>query len=59
MKSEINEDLNKLDVWKDKKCIYCGRKYPETLLNIEGVIHHNTEMRCLNVKDCNKAMKKN
>lgn len=57
MKS-INEDLNKLDIYKDKKCIYCGRKYPETILNIEGVIHHKGKYRCLDQKTCKRKRKK-
>lgn len=40
------------EIYKDKKCIFCKRSYPETILNIEGVIHHNKKPRCINVKDC-------
>ena len=50
--------LNILPQWINKKCIYCGRKYPDTILNIEGHIHHNEPFRCLNTKQCNKAKKK-
>ena len=39
-------------------CYLCGRKYPETELNIEGLIHHNEKPRCLNTKDCRKVAKK-
>lgn len=53
-----NVELNQLSQYKDKKCVYCGRKYPETILNIEGYIHHNCKIRCVNVKSCNKYKKK-
>ena len=55
----VNKELNQMPQWIDKRCIYCGRKYPDTILNIEGVIHHHGRYRCLDVKDCNQARKKN
>lgn len=54
----INEELNKLPIWKDKCCVYCGRKYPNTILNIEGVIHYHAEIACLDKKACNKKRKR-
>lgn len=58
--SNINEQLNKLSVHINKVCENCGRKYPETILNIEEQIHHNHDkgVRCVDVDDCNKAKKK-
>lgn len=58
MTAEEHKKLN--EVWKGKVCINCGRGYPETILNIEEQIHHNhgKGVRCLDVKDCNKAKKK-
>ena len=53
-----NEELNKLDTYKDKKCYICNRKYPSTVLNIEGVIHHNIKPRCLDNKKCSKYKRK-
>jgi len=53
-----NLELNKLEIYKDKKCIHCHRKYPGTVLNIEGVIHHKREFICVDTKSCNKAKKK-
>ena len=53
-----NEELNKMDHYKDKKCIYCNAKYPDTILNIEGHIHHKEPYRCLDTKLCNKRKKK-
>ena len=41
-----------------KKCAYCGRNENETKLNIEGFIHHNSKVRCINLKDCKKFAKK-
>jgi len=58
MSLNINEDLSKMDIYKNKKCTYCGRMYPETLLNIEGVIHHHEPYRCLDQKSCKRAKKK-
>ena len=52
-----NKKLNELDVYKDKKCIHCGRKYPQTILNIEGVIHHKEDYRCLDTKSCMRYKK--
>jgi len=49
-------DLNKIH--KSKKCIYCNRSYPETILNIEGLIHYGEKPRCLDTKDCNRYKKK-
>jgi len=54
----MNEELNKLDIWRNKKCVECGRKYPDTILNIEGHIHHNTKLKCLDNVSCNKKRKK-
>ena len=54
----MNEDLNKLSIYADKHCVHCGRKYPETLLNIEGFIHHGVPYECLDKKACNKIIKK-
>lgn len=53
-----NEILNKLDIYKNKACVRCGRKYPITILNIEGVIHHNALYECLDRKACSKFKKK-
>lgn len=49
-------NLNKIH--KEKSCIYCNRSYPSTILNIEGIIHHNEKPRCLDTKECNKIKKK-
>lgn len=54
----MSKELNELNIYKDKECVYCGRKYPQTILNIEGVIHHKEPYRCLNVKECNRFRKK-
>ena len=54
----INNELNQMPQWRGKVCIYCGRSYPDTIINIEGIIHHKGKSRCLDVKDCNKARKK-
>lgn len=53
----INEELNKLSVWVDTKCIICKRGYPDTIINIEGIIHHSCKPVCLNIKNCNKYVR--
>ena len=57
MTTEEHVNLNK--IWTGKACVLCGRKYPETILNIEAVIHHHAKPQCLDTKDCNKFRKKN
>jgi hypothetical protein len=59
MKNNINLDLNRLPYWSHSECTRCGRMYPEVLLNIEGVIHHKIKMECVDLKDCQKYIKKN
>jgi hypothetical protein len=58
MESE-NIDLNKLPFYINKICVNCGRKYPETILNIEGFIHHKEPFRCLDLKQCKRIVRKN
>lgn len=55
-KCEVNMNLNQIH--KGKCCHLCGRKYPDTVLNIEGWIHHHAKIACLDRKDCKKARKK-
>lgn len=56
--SNINKDLS--IHWLDKKCTNCGRGYPDTILNIEEVLHHNhgKGFRCVDSKECMKFKKK-
>lgn len=56
---DTNLMLNKLEIYKDKFCNWCGRKYPDTILNIEGYIHHKCKIVCLDKKVCEKKAKKN
>ena len=53
-----NEELNKLEAWKGKACSRCKRKYPDTILNIEGYLHHTEELVCLDRKSCKRASRK-
>lgn len=59
MIKSINEELNKMDIYNDKQCVICGRKYPKTVLNIDGVIHHRENYKCIDLKSCKKAKRKN
>lgn len=54
--SKININLNELSIYKDKACVHCGRK--DTVLNIEGYIHHGCKLLCLDRKSCEKSVKK-
>lgn len=56
--SQINIDLCKLDCWKDSVCYKCGRKYPHTILNIEGYIHYGSKPQCLDRKTCERIARK-
>lgn len=58
MKTNINDSLGKLRCWKDETCIDCGRKPSESRLNIEGVIHHKSPLRCIDRKSCEKLKRK-
>ena len=55
---DINIRLNQNQIYMNKECVYCKRKYPDTILNIEGYIHHNCELRCLDQKKCKKIARK-
>jgi hypothetical protein len=51
--------LNKNPIYIKEKCNICKRAYPETILNIEAVIHHGAKnFECLNRKECKKYAKK-
>lgn len=50
--------LNAFDNYKDMVCINCKRKFPETVLHIEGMIHHNEHARCFDLKECRRAQRK-
>jgi hypothetical protein len=54
----INEELNGT-TYKDKECYLCHAKYPKTVLNIEGHIHHGEHYRCLDTQECNRRQRKN
>jgi len=56
--SEININLNKLPGYKNTKCVRCERRYPDTILNIEGHIHHKEPYRCLNLKECQRIVRR-
>ena len=48
------------EIYKDKICYKCGGKYPEVILNIEGVIHHGVKnYMCKDKKACKKRCKRN
>lgn len=54
----INEELNALPVHSNRKGTLCGRRFPDTVLDIEGWIHHGEKLQCLDKKTCNRIRKK-
>ena len=58
MKISINEELCKIPYWSISKCVFCGRGYPQVLLNVEGRLHHDLPMQCLDKKKCNRKVRK-
>jgi hypothetical protein len=54
----FNENLNKIDVYINKECYLCHRRYPDTILNIEGYIHHHENFRCFDTKACKRHSRK-
>ena len=52
------ETLNKFAAYRWRECYKCKRKYPDTILNIEGHIHHNMPFQCLDTKSCRRAQRK-
>jgi hypothetical protein len=56
--SSINIALNQNEAHKSKECHLCKRKFPQTILNIEGAIHHRTPATCLDKKSCRRAQRK-
>ena len=53
-----NEYLHQLPHNKNVVCPKCGRKYPETILNLEGRLHHGTKPVCIDTKSCERIARK-
>jgi len=47
-----NKALNQLREYKDKICIFCGRSFPHTTLNILGHIDKNLSFQCVDTMEC-------
>jgi len=56
--SDVNKQLNALEVHRDKKCPDCGRQWPKTVLNIEGMIHHRVAAKCIDRKSCQRLKRR-
>ena len=52
-----NIQLNALEPWKHRACKRCGRKYPQTLLNVAGVIEQGESLQCVNRRSCDDFRK--
>jgi len=50
----INDELGSLEIWKNKRCVDCKRTPKECRLGIEGVIHHGSELKCIDRKECER-----
>lgn len=58
-RSPTNVELHLLPQYAGKTCHLCGRAYPDTVLNIEAVIHHHAKAyTCTDTKDCRRARKR-
>lgn len=40
------------------RCTVCGRLLNQELINVEGIIHHKENVRCLDLKSCRRAQRK-
>ena len=59
MNNSINKSLGDLDIYAEIKCFKCGRTTDETIINIEGVIHHNVVgYLCLERQACERLVRK-
>lgn len=58
MKDSINAELGRLDCWKSRSCVDCGRRPAKSMLNIEAAIHHGAVLRCLDRKSCERLKRK-
>ena len=52
-----NAKLNAIEPWKHRRCTRCGRRYPDTLLNIEGVLERGEQLQCYNRRSCEEFRK--
>ena len=50
-----NYELNQLKEYIDKCCSRCGRKFPDTILNITGKIEHNMPYQCVETEKCEQV----
>jgi hypothetical protein len=41
-----------------RRCVYCGRRETETVLNIEGHLHHMEPYRCIDTKSCQRITRR-
>ncbi len=49
----------KTEFYYGYKCTRCGRRHRiDTILNIEGFIHHNINFVCIDNKACRRAQRK-
>lgn len=58
MEPQINIMLHQLDCYRDAACHACGGTYPDVVLNLEAVIHHHQEPRCLDLKTCRRRKRR-
>jgi hypothetical protein len=56
--SKKNRELNSLSAHLQKSCSVCGRNFPETVLNIEGTIHHKESILCIDRKSCEREKRR-
>lgn len=53
-----NTELNNQPAWKQIRCIHCGRKYPNTVLDIISYLNESKDLfECLDKHACASAQK--
>ena len=52
-----NIELNAIPYWKARGCPRCKRHYPQTLLNVWGVLNRHESLQCVNRRACDEARK--
>lgn len=53
------DELKRLnEIYRGRSCILCGRSFPDTLLDVEAIMHHHMPPRCKDQNDCKKAARR-
>lgn len=50
-----NVELNQLKEYIEKCCTRCGRRFPETILNIQAKLDYNLDLQCVESEKCEQV----